>query len=132
MIKKINITIENQLSIEERDMNVYHHARKSAHMISHNSSITLPLMPLVANDYIYISLVSGPGHIKHKCFVNLPSWLDFEFLAADGKVRVTRSGQRTLVKIPPGQPGWELKLTRSSSLFSRRRARVTICEDPQA
>jgi hypothetical protein len=131
MSKEIHITIENKLLLEQRDMNVYHHARKSAHMISHNSSITLPLTPVVAHDFIYISLVSGPGHPKHPCLVNMPSWLDFEFLAAAGKVRVARSGQRTLVKIPPGAPGWELKLTRSFSFFSRRRARVTICEDPQ-
>jgi hypothetical protein len=131
MAKRIKITIENKLLIEQRDMNVYHHALKSAHMISHNSSITLPFTPVVAHDFIYISLVSGPGHIKSQCLVNLPSWLDFEFLAAAGNVKVTHSGQRTLVKIPPGPPGWELKLTRSFSFFSRRRARVTICEDPQ-
>jgi hypothetical protein len=112
-------------------MNVYHHALKSTHMISHNSSITLPLMPVVANDYIYISLVSGPGHIKNKCLVNLPSWLDFEFLAAAGKVKVTRSRRRTLVKIPPGLPDWEIKLTCPFSLFNRRRGRVTVSEDPQ-
>lgn len=130
MPKEINITIENKLIIEERDMNVYHNATRSAHMISHNNSITLPLRTVVENDYLYISIVSGPGHIENKCLVNLPSWLDFEFLASDGNVMVTRSNNRTLVKIPPGLAGWELKLTRSSSLFNRRADRVTISEDP--
>jgi hypothetical protein len=130
MPKEINITIENRLIIEERDMNIYHHAARSAHMISHNSSITLPLKPVKENDYLYISIVSGPGHIKKKYLVNLPSCLDFEFLASYGNLIVARSGKRTLVKIPPGLPGWELKLTRSFSLFNRKWARVTISEEP--
>lgn len=129
MPKEINVTIENKLIIEERDMNVYHHAAGSAHMISHNSSITLPLRPINENDYLYISIIHGPGDIKNKCLVNLPSCLDFEFLASDGNLMVTRSWNRTLVKIPPGLPGWELKLTRSFSLFNRKWARITISEE---
>lgn len=129
MPKEINITIENNLIIEERDMNVYHHAARSAHMISHNSSITLSLRPVKENDYLYISIIHGPGHIKKKCLVNLPSCLDFEFLASQGNLMVTRSGNRTLVKIPPGLQGWEIKLTRSFSLFNRKSNRIIISEE---
>ncbi|MCP4151269.1 MAG: hypothetical protein GY757_26230 [bacterium] len=132
MPKEINITIENKLVIEERDMNVYHHASKSAHMISHNSSITLPLKPDVENDYLYISTVSGPGHMENKCQVSLPSWLDFQLQSSNGNLTVTRSGNRTLVKMPPGLPGWELKLTRSTFLFNKRADSVTVSEAPQA
>ena len=112
MAKKINIIIENKLIIEKRDMNVYHHAGRSAHMISHDSSITLPLKPIIEDDYLHISIVSGPGNLENKSVVNLPSWLDFE-LSSAGDAAVTHSGERTILKIPPGPPTWQLKMTRS-------------------
>jgi hypothetical protein len=131
MPKRIQITIENKLRIEERDMNVYHHAGRSSHMISHNSSITLPLRPVTENDYLYISLIRGPGHIKNICVVDIPSWINFEFLSSVDNIMITRFRNRTLVTIPPGLPGWEIKLTRSFSLFEWWRARVTISETLQ-
>jgi hypothetical protein len=88
MPKEIKITIENMLITEKRDMNVYHNSTRSAHMISYNSSVTLPLGPVIDADYLYISIVSGPGHLGINSVVNLPSWVDFEFLPA-GKLAVT-------------------------------------------
>jgi len=114
MKKEIKITIENNLVTEKRDMNVYHHDDQSAHMISHNSSITLPLKPAIEGDYLYVSIVSGPGRLQKESLVKLPSWLDFEFLS-DRKLAVFHSLDQTLLKIPPGLPGWQLKLTRSSA-----------------
>jgi hypothetical protein len=129
MAKEINITIENKLVIEKRDMNVYHHATRSAHMISFDSSITLPLRPVIEDDYLHISIVSGPGHLKSKSIVNLPSWVDFEF-SSRGDVTVAHSGNRTLVKIPPGLPMWQLKMTRSfSSLINQLSDCVTIGDE---
>ena len=128
MPKEIKITIENKLVMGKRDMNVYHHSSKSAHMISHNSSVTLPLRPVIEDDYLYISIVSGPGSLERKSVVNLPAWVDFEFLS-EGKLAVAYSGERILLKIPPGPPGWQLKLTRSSSRFKQTTGRVTVCDD---
>jgi hypothetical protein len=128
MAQQINITIENKLKREKRAMNVYHHSSKSAHMISHNSSVTLPLRPVIEDDYLYISIVSGPGHLESKSVVNLPSWVDFEFLS-DGKLAVIHSEERTLLKIPPGLPGWKLKLTRSDSRIKQPSGCVTIGDD---
>ncbi|MCP5104394.1 MAG: hypothetical protein GY950_13480 [bacterium] len=129
MTKKINITIENKLVMEKRDMNVYHHSTKSAHMISHDSSITLPFKSIGDDDYFHISIVNGPGRLEGVCVVNLPSWADFEFLSK-GDVTVAHSGGRTLVKIPPGLPIWQLKMTRSlSSLPNQSTDRVTIGDD---
>lgn len=130
MTKQINITVENKLVIEERDMNVYHHATKSAHMISPDSSITLPLKSVIEDDYLHVSIVSGPGHLKDESIVNLPSWLDFEFSSREDLV-VTHSGDRTLLKVPPGPPTWQLRMTRSfSSLMAKAADRVTIGDDP--
>jgi hypothetical protein len=129
MAKQINITIENKLVMEKRDMNVYHHSTRSAHMISFDNSITLPLRPVIEDDYLHISIVSGPGHLKSKSVVNLPSWADFEF-SSKGDVTVAHSGDRTLLKIPPGPPIWQLKMTRElSSLISQPSDRVTIGDD---
>jgi hypothetical protein len=128
MPKEINITIENKLITERRDMNVYHHSSKSAHLIGHNSSVTLPLRPVLEDDYLYISVVSGPGILGKKSVINLPAWVDFEF-QSEGKLTITHSDERMLLKIPPGLPGWQLKLTRPSSRFKQTAYRVTICED---
>jgi hypothetical protein len=126
MAKEINVTIENRLVMEKRDMNVYHHSTRSAHMISHNSSITLPFRSVREDDYLHISIVSGPGPLEGECMVNLPSWMDFEF-SPGGDVAVAHSGNRTLLKIPPGPPVWQLKMTRSlSSLINQPLDRVTI------
>jgi hypothetical protein len=129
MTKEINIIIENKLTSEKRDMNVYHHSTRSAHIISFDSSVTLPLRSIIEDDYLYISIVSGPGNLEKKSVVNLPAWVDFEFLS-EGKLTVTHSGERTLLKIPAGLPEWQLKLTRSvTSLIDRPADRVTIGDD---
>lgn len=129
MAKKINITIENKLVMEKRDMSVYHHSTKSAHMISYNSSVTLPLRTVLEDDYLHISIVTGPGNLKNKSIVNIPAWLDFEFLS-EGNISVAHSGDRTLLKISPGLPMWQLKMTRSlSSLTKQSSDSVTIGDD---
>lgn len=129
MAKEINITIENKLVMEKRDMNVYHHSTRSAHMISHNNSITLPLRSSVEDDYLHISVVSGPGHLNNKSVLNLPTWADFEF-SSEGKIIVVHSGDRTLLKIPPGPSTWQLKMTRSfTSVINSPSDRVTIGDD---
>jgi len=129
MAKKTNITIENKLVMEKRDMSVYHHSTRSAHMISYNSSITIPLRSVLEDDYLHISIVTGPGNLKNKSIVDIPSWLDFEF-SPGADVTVAHSDNRTLLKIPPGPPMWQLKLTRSiSSPVKQSSDRVTICDD---
>jgi hypothetical protein len=129
MAKEINITIENKLGMEKRDMNVYHYSTRSAHMISHDSSITLPLKPIIEDDYLYISIVRGPGRLEGSCVVNLPSWIDFE-LSSAGDAAITHSGERTILKIPPGPPTWQLKMTRAlDSLIDQPWDRVTVGDD---
>ncbi|MCK4761658.1 MAG: hypothetical protein KAW12_05615 [Candidatus Aminicenantes bacterium] len=114
MAKKINITVQNKLVLGKRDMNIYHHSSRSAHMISFNSSIKLPLRPVIEDDYLHISIVSGPGQLENSSVVNLPAWADFEFSSQDN-VSVTHSGGRTLLKIPPSLPLWQLKVTWTAS-----------------
>ena len=128
MAKQINITIENNLLIESRDITVYHQFSKSAHMISNNSSVTLPLEPYYENDYLHISMVSGPGNLENKSVINLPAWVDFEF-NSKGDVAIVHSGGRILVNIPPGFPTWQLRMTQSASLLSAPHSdRVTISD----
>jgi hypothetical protein len=130
MIKDVEITIKNKLVKEKRDINVYHHAGGSAHIISYNSSVTLPLRTVSQEDYLHISVISGPGNLKYDCVIDLPSWADFE-LTSEGKVTVTHSGDRTLAKIPPGPASWMLKMSRpnpssSPSAESALAAAVTV------
>jgi hypothetical protein len=129
MADDIDITIVNRLVLEERDMNIYHYSTRSAHMISYNSSITLPLKSTLEEDYLHISIVSGPGNLENNSVVNLPSWADFEF-STRGDVTVAHSGERTLLKLPAGFPMWQLRMTRSlSSHIEKKADHVIIGED---
>lgn len=129
MEKEISITVENKLVMEKRDMNVYHHSTRSAHLISHNNSITLKLRPSLEDDYVHISIVCGPGHLTYKSILNLPSWADFE-LHSEGSLMAAHSGERTVLKIPPGPSTWQLKMKRPIDFFIGRLAdRVTIGDD---
>jgi len=105
------ITVQNKFNKEKRDINVYHHAGKSAHIISYNSAFTFPFNTDGEDDYLHISIVYGPGNLWKEYLVNLPSWADFEF-SSEGKVSITHCGPRTILKLPPGPPIWQLKMTR--------------------
>jgi hypothetical protein len=119
MSSDINIKIKNKLESERRDMNVYHCSTRSAHMISYNSSITIPLRPILENDYLNISLVIEAGPLENKSFVNLPSWLNFEYFSKN-HFKIIHSGGRTILKIPPGHPTWKLKMVRSNEELSNK------------
>ena len=112
---KIGITIENKLRKEKRSLNVYHHSTQSAHIISHNSSIALPLKTAEEEDYLHISVVRGPGNFWKDCLADLPLWVNFEF-SSEGEITLTHSGDRLLLKILAGPPTWQLKITRSIDL----------------
>jgi hypothetical protein len=127
MTEAINITIENELAMGQRDMNIYHHSTRSAHMISYNSSVTLPLKSVVEDDYLHISIVSGPGRLKNRSIVDLPSWIDFDISYAED-VSVTHTGDRILLRIPPGLPRWQLRMSRSSDI-GQQAGYVTISDD---
>lgn len=109
------ITIKNRLITDKRDINIYHQSTRSAHIISHHSSITLPLRTVGEDDYLHISVGRSPGDLWRNCLIDVPSWSDFEF-SSEGNVNVIHSGGRTLVKIPPGPPNWEIKITRPNNL----------------
>jgi hypothetical protein len=112
-MEKFEITVQNRLVAEKRDVNVYHHSARSANMISHSSSITLALRTVEEDDYLHLSVVSGPGRLRKDCVIDLPSWADFEFSSVENGA-IIHSGNRTLLKIPPGPPTWQLKITRPS------------------
>jgi hypothetical protein len=111
MPEGIGITIENKLREEKRSLNVYHHSTRSAHIISHNSSVALPLKKAEAEDYLHISVVRGPGNFWKDCLADLPLWVDFEF-SSEGKITLTHSGDRLQLKILAGPATWQLKITR--------------------
>jgi hypothetical protein len=117
MAREIDVTIENKLAAGERDINVFHQSSRSAHIISHNSTVTLPLGNTDENDYLYISVARGPGYLWMDCVISLPAWADFDF-SSEGKLVLTHSedARRTFLRIPPGPPTWKLKITRSVGL----------------
>ncbi|UCH92760.1 MAG: hypothetical protein JSV88_21025 [Candidatus Aminicenantes bacterium] len=126
MSKGIEITVRNQLVTEKRSLNVYHHSSRSAYMISHGNSITIPLETSEDVDYLHLSIVSGPGSMEKDCWLYIPSWCDFT-ISSIGNGDLTHSGDRMLLKIPPGPPVWQLKITRPiGSLTMQPPDHVTI------
>lgn len=115
-MEEIEITVNNKLTAEKRDLNIYHHSTRSAYMISHNSSIVVPLRTAAEGDYLHISIASGPGNLEKDCVIDLPSWVDFKFFS-QGNVTVTHVGGCTLLEIPRGPPVWQLKISRPTSLL---------------
>ena len=128
MMKKINITIENKLIIEKRGMNVYHHSTKGVHLIDYNRSVTVPLQSVIKNDYLYISLVCGPGKLERQNVVDMPAWMNYEFLS-EGKFSAIHQDDRIILTVPAGLPEWKLKLTRPASQSKSCADRVTIRDD---
>ena len=137
MPEEIEIIVQNRLITEKRDLNLYHYSTKSAHIISLNSSITLPLAANGEKDYLQISVVKGPGYLERNCLIDIPSWVDFDFTSKESLtgISITHShdpdGARTVLKIPPGPPAWELKITRPTRLasngqFTKKRDYVII------
>lgn len=109
MPKGIDVTVRNKLITEKRDLNAYHHSTRSAYMISHGNCITIPLGTVEDGDYLHLSIVSGPGSMEKDCWIDIPSWCDFT-VSGLGNGDLAHSGNRTLLKIPPGPPVWQLKI----------------------
>ena len=130
MPKEFDITVENKLIQEKRYINVYHQSTRSAHLISYNSSITLPLGTAAENDYLYISAVRSHGNSWKACLIDVPSWADFEF-SSEGKVAVAHANDadRIILKVPPGPPTWQLKMTQSTATLMGRWSDNVIIRD---
>jgi len=109
-VNEVEITVRNRFLKDRRDIHVYHYSDSSSHIISANSSLTRRIDSIGANDYLHISVSSGPGHLKNYCILDLPAFLDFRFLL-NGEVVLIHSDDRTLIRIPPGPPLWELKMS---------------------
>ena len=131
MSKQQYITVENKLVKGRRDLHLYHHATRSAHIISYNSSIDLPLETAAKQDYLNIAMVKGPGLVWTDCLVHLPLWVDFEFSSRGNltfKYQHCGKTQPLVLKIPPGLPLWELKLMITTDEETRDKIKVTIGE----
>ena len=128
MNKDREIIIQNRLVADKRDINVYHRESGSAHMISYNSSVKLMLRPTEDEDFLHISLVSGPGDLKHTIFFYIPLWVDFEFLNISG-ITLNRFGERNLLKIPPGLSNWQLRLTHTNYSNDSQIDEITIGDE---
>lgn len=107
--REVEITVLNKLIKEKRDIHAYLHSSRSGHIISSNSSLKLGIKSMEENDYLHISMQRGPGHQENYCILDLPSFLDFKF-SNSGEVVLVHTGERTLLRIPPGPPLWEIKI----------------------
>ena len=120
MADLIDIIIINRLVKEKRYLTIYHYGSGSSHLISNTKEVAVALNLKSKNDYLTISVVGEPGHIRNGCRVDLPSWLDFDFLAiAAVTVGHRGSEERVFIDVPPGLLNWRLKITRQKDSLPR-------------
>lgn len=123
------INVQNRLIKEKRDLNVYHKASKSAYMISHGNEISIELESDEDGDYLHLSVVTGPGSMKGESWITVPSWCRFT-VSGLGNGDIAYCGEDTMLKVPPGEPKWQLKITRRpGSPAGHSPALVTIGDD---
>ncbi len=123
----LDITVNNKLLKEQRDIHVYHNARHSSHIISYGSSLSLRLQEAGHGDFLHIAVVKGPGDLWEDCLITLPQGVNFEFFSrgdltlSNANIKfppypgphagiISAGTGRLILKIPPGPPSWELKL----------------------
>ena len=120
MADMINIIIINRLVKEKRYLTIYHHGTGSSHLVSDKKEVAVSLNLKTKKDYLTISVTGEPGHMWKGCRVDLPSWLDFDFLTTDSVTLGHRgSGERVVIDVPPGLPNWQLKITRQKDSLPR-------------
>ena len=126
----MNVIVENKLVRDKRDISVYHHSNRSVHMISYNSSITLPLETTEANDYLHIVIVRGPGNLQPDCWLKIPLWMDLEIVFGfEGKAVITHSPGNVWINLPARPPDWEVKVAwpeTSPAVHHKTQAHITI------
>lgn len=123
-----DIIFENNLVAENRNINVYHGDSRGTHFLGLGGSVKVPLRTVKEKDFINLSVAVGPGYMERRNVIDLPSWLNYEFLS-EGKFAAVHSENRTLLKIPAGFPEWKLKLTLSASHGRPAQDRVVISDD---
>lgn len=127
MSKTTDIIIENNLVEEKRGLNVYHRQDRSIHLIGCGNAYTVSLIPLDGNDYIHLSVAVGSGIMEQHNVIDLPSWLNYEFLS-EGRFAVRHDSGRTCLNIPAGLPEWKLKLSLPQCRLHQEQGRVTVSE----
>ena len=122
------MTIENKLLLEKRSISVYHHGNRSVHLISHKCYLDIRLQSALEKDYLFITMICGPGNINKKNILDLPAWINYEIFS-EGKFSAVHKNNRILLRIPAGLPEWKLKLTRPTSQAQPKVDQIIIYDE---
>ena len=106
----VSIMIKNKLIREKKDLAVYHHASKSAHIVNCNSSIYINLSKRLTTDYLHLTQITGNEQFTADCYLSLPSWLDYT-VESDKKLEATQHGGHTVLRLPSGFDQWKIKIS---------------------
>lgn len=120
MNKKHKILVENNMIIERREINIYHHSRTRTFLHNYDNAVAIDLKSTDEFDYIHLSIVKGPWNLQNECLIKFPDKLDLELSTNNlhGCIHFIQSGHKTLLKIPPGSPNWEVKIRNQNCLSS--------------
>lgn len=107
------VTIRNKLLKDRRDIHVYHHSTRGAHIISRGHSLDIALLDKDSGDYVHISAGGAGGRPGHDCRITIPRELDLEF-SSQGDFTLNHPPEKdrnnTRLILPPGTAKWELTL----------------------
>jgi hypothetical protein len=60
----------------------------------------------------------------------MPAWADFEF-STEVKTTIRHLSSKIILKIQPGPPGWQLKITRPVDVSHKNAAHIVITDESQ-
>jgi len=131
-MEDLKITVENKGEEGKRKLVVYNSSNQEYSFIPNKdvqgAVITKKeyIIPPVEQDqenYLVIAPAPGPGDEVGTCTIDIPvdpsSKIKFTQSGIENMI-FTPSGENTSLTISPGQPGWQLKITRTSLLSEPR------------
>ena len=131
-MENLKITVENKDEKGKRKLVVYNSSNREYSFIPNKDvqgaiitkkEYIIPPVKQGDEKYLAMAPAPGPGDEVGTCTINIPvdssSKIKFTQSGIENMI-ITPSGENTSLTISPGQPGWQLKITRTSLLGKLR------------
>lgn len=102
------MVILNRMMKSKADLAVYHHADKSAHIVTYSEAIEVSLTD-TRGDYIELSQISGSGPLPEESVIRFPDWLGYR-IQVSKKVEVVHQDGQVVLSLVPGMERWHIKV----------------------
>lgn len=122
----LKITVENKCEEGKRKIIVYNSSNQEYSFIPNKGEmgtvtakefIIPPVFPPDQENYLVIAPAPGPGNSVGPCEIDIPLNSGSQINITQSGIEnmtITPSGEKTSLTIPLSQPGWQLKIARTS------------------